>query len=226
MEKIVLANFKAAIAPGQMDDWLSAFRKHYVASSAVQVILAVPFVVLQNMAEKIAGLDHVVCAAQTVSPRPSGNYTGETPASWLKGLAEYVLVGHRERRVYFHEDAQTVAAQVREAVSARITPIICLDLDSKGRQLAAIDTDDLEQSVLAYTPDDSVKLEIPAGTQDITDAAASLAASSGGKVLYGGGVTKDNAETLSNLAGIAGVMVGRGCLDGAEFAALVNSVSA
>lgn len=224
MKKIVVANFKAALAPNQVDNWLQAFKGRYASSPAVQVVLAVPFLYMEQMAGKIAGLGEVSLAGQNVSPHPSGSYTGATPASWLKGLAGYVLVGHRERRLYFHEDNQCVARQVREAVSAGITPIICLDREVKGSQLAALDSEDLDQSLLAYTPDDSVKLEIPADNQEISDAAASLARAAGVKVLYGGGVTKENAAELANLAGITGLMVGRGCLDGADFAELVNSV--
>jgi len=224
MKKIVVANFKAALAPNQMDNWLQAFQGRYAASSSVRVVLAVPFLYMEQIAGKITGLDHVTLAAQTVSPRPSGNYTGATPAAWLKGLAEYVLVGHRERRLYFHEDNQIVAAQAREAVSAGITPIICLDRDSKSGQLAALDTEDLAQSLLAYTPDNSVKMEVAADNQEIAETAASFAASAGVKVLYGGGVNKGNAAELARIGGVSGVMVGKSCLDGKEFAGLVNSV--
>ncbi|RUM40401.1 MAG: hypothetical protein DSY70_03665 [Desulfobulbus sp.] len=224
MEKIIVANVKAALAPDQVNNWLKSFQGLYAPSASVKVVLAVPFLYMEQVAGKIAGIDQVTLAAQTVSPRPSGNYTGATPAAWLKGLADYVLVGHRERRLYYHEDNQTVAAQVRETVSAGITPIICLDRKNKGSQLAAIDTEDLEQSLVAYTPDDSVKLEIPADNQEISDTAASFASAAGVKVLYGGGVNKGNAAELAGLAGISGLMVGKGCLDGGEFAELVNSV--
>jgi triosephosphate isomerase len=224
MEKIVLANFKAGLAPDQITGWMEAFESRYSPQPSVRVVLAVPFLVMQEMGQRIAGLKSVSLAAQTVSPRPPGNYTGATPAAWLKQLADYTLVGHRERRVYFHEDAQSVAAQVREAVAAGIAPIICLDRDNSVSQLAAIDTDDLEQSWLAYTPDDSVQLEVPAGTGEITDMAVSLAKSGGKGVLYGGGVKPENASELISLSGVDGIMVGRSCLDGSEFAGLVNSV--
>jgi len=226
MEKIVLANWKANLSPNHVDTWLQAFSRGYTPASSVQVVLAVPFLYMERVAEKVGGMEQVVLAAQGVSPFPPGGYTGATPAAWLKGLARYALLGHRERLHYFHEDAQSVAGQVRESVAAGLQPILCLDRDSKSRQLAAMDTSDLEKSLLAFTPGDAVKLEVAAEGRDIIDAAAAFAVSSGGQpVLYGGGVNKDNAVELINLQGISGIMVGRSCLDGAEFAELVNSVS-
>lgn len=225
MEKIVLANLKANLAPSHVDTWLQAFSSRYTSVSSVQVLLAVPFLYMERIAEKVGALGRVTLAAQGVSPYPPGGYTGATPAAWLKGLAGYALVGHRERRHYFYEDDQSVAGQVRESVAAGLQPILCLDRDSKSGQLAALDSSDLEQSLLAYTPHDSVKLEVAAASGDIIDTAASFAASSGGRpVLYGGGVNNDNAAELINLPGISGIMVGRSCLDGAEFAGLINSV--
>lgn len=225
MGKIVLGNLKANLAPNNVDAWMQDFSKRHTSTSSVQVVLAVPFLYMERVAEKIGGLEQVQVAAQGVSPYPSGRYTGATPAAWLKGLASYALVGHRERRFYFHEDNPSVASQVRESVAAGLRPILCLDRDNRSRQLAALDSSDLDQSLLAYVPYDADKLEVATSNQDIIDIAAVLASSSGGRpILYGGGVTKDNAAELINLQGITGIMVGRGCLNGAEFAELVNRV--
>lgn len=224
MDMIILANFKANLSPGRLDGWLQIFGKGYRASSSVQVVLAVPFVSLAGMAKQVAELEQVVLAAQSVSPWPPGSYTGATPAAWLQGLVEYALVGHRERRHYFHEDVQSVAGQVRESVAAGIKPVLCLDRDNRSGQLAALDSEDMEQCLLAYTPENSVQLEIAAEQQDIIETAASLASAGGRAVLYGGGVNRENAADLINLPGITGIMVGKGCLDGAKFAELVNSI--
>ena len=225
MKKIVVANWKANLGPTRVEDWLQDFAGKYRPSASVQVVLTVPFLYLERVAGKIAALEQVALAAQGVSPFPPGGYTGATPAAWLKGLVSYTLVGHRERRHYFHEDISSIAGQVRESVAVGLQPILCFDRGRKGELLAALDAGDLEQIILAYTPGDSVQLEIAAASDEIMDTAASLAASSGGRpVLYGGGVTPENAADLINLEGIAGIMVGRSCLDGEIFAAMVNSV--
>jgi len=225
MVKLVIANWKANLGPDHVDEWLENFSRTYRPVSSLQVVLAVPFLYLERIAEKTAGLEQVVLAAQSVSPFPPGGYTGATPATWLKKLVSYVLVGHRERRHYFHEGSSSIAGQVRETVAAGLQPVLCLDRSKKRDLLAAIDTGDLERSLLAYTPEDAVQLEIAAAAGDIRDTAAVLAGTAGERpVLYGGGVTRENAAELIHLEGIAGILVGRGCLDGRVFADLVHSI--
>ena len=225
MEKLVLANWKDKLGPHQVADWLQDFCRDYRPQLSVQIALAVPFLYLERVAKKIVDLDQVVLAAQTVSPFPPGGYTGATPAVWLTGLVTYALVGHRERRHYFHEDVSFIAGQVRETVAAGLKPVLCLDRGQKRDLLAALDISDLEQCLLAYTPGDAVQLEIAAASGDIVDTAAILAGAAGGRpVLYGGGVTVENGADLIQLDGISGIMAGRSCLDGTAFAALVNSI--
>ena len=225
MQKIVLANWKAQLSPNQVDDWLQDFGRKYTPADSIQVALAIPFLYMERVAAAVTELPQVSIAAQGVSPYPPGSYTGATPASWLGKLCRYALIGHQERRHYFHEDTQTIAAQVREAADAGLKPIICLNKDNYHPVFAALDSDDIADAFPAYTPSDSVSLEIAAIGKEIINIAASLAASSNGRpVLYGGGVNKKNAAELINLKGISGIMVGRSCLDGGEFAELVNSV--
>ena len=223
MEKIIVGNWKANIAPGQVSDWLEGFNSSYRPASSVRVVLAVPFLYIQQLAEVVNGMKGVTLAAQGVSPYPPGSYTGATPAAWLTKSCSHALIGHQERSRYFHEDTASLAAQVRETVAAGIRPILCLDSSNKGSRLAAIDSEDLEQTLLAYTPTDAVRLEQAVSDRDIVATAATLSGS-GCPVLYGGGVNRGNAADLIRLQGISGIMVGRDCLDGAGFAALVNSV--
>ncbi len=226
MEKIVVANWKANLSPETVGAWLDEFAGSYKPSASVRVVLAVPFLCMEQVAVKMTDLDHVVIAAQGVSSYPPGSYTGSTPAAWLRGMAAYALVGHQERRKYFHEGTQSVAGQVRECVSSGIVPIICLDQESKNAQLAALDSSDLEQAMVAYTPADAVRLEVPPATADIAGVVAALSvAVNRAPVLYGGGVTADNVVELMGVDGLAGVMVGRASLNAGGFAQLVNNLA-
>ncbi len=225
MQKLILANWKAQLSPDKVDDWLQDFNRKYTPAAGIQVILAAPFLCMERVAAEADKMKQVAVASQGVSPYPPGGYTGATPASWLRNLCEYALIGHQERRRYFHEDTRSIAAQVREAADVGLKPIICLDKENNNSVFAALDSDDIAESFPAYTPSDGVDLEIAPSSKTIIDIAASLAASSGGRpVLYGGGVNERNAAELINLKGISGIMVGRSCLNGGGFAELVNSV--
>jgi triosephosphate isomerase len=227
MNRIVLANWKAHVSPANGGKWLADFLGNYQAVDGIEVILAVPVVCLQKLSEQLMAIDGVQLASQQVSSYPSGNYTGSTPASWLKGLAAYVLTGHREQRRYFHLTLQDVANQVTEAVSAGLKPILCLERKDAPQQIAALDQNVRESVVMAYTPSDAEQLEIAQSEGIIIETVEYFSALSGGRpVLYGGGVQEDNAGYLMSLPGVSGIMAGRGCLDPTSFAALVRKVAA
>ena len=198
------------------------FEKNYRPHPLIRVILAVPLLYLNRVRQAVAGLVGVSLAAQDVSPYPPGSYTGATPAVWLSGQAEYVLVGHRERRRYFHETLQDAANKVSESVAAGIHPILCMERDKAGAQIAALDDVGLEQSILAYTPGDAVRLEVSRSTDDILDAAEYFSQLTGGRpVLYGGGVNADNVADFMVLSDLAGVMTADGCRDPLRFVDLL-----
>ncbi len=227
MKKIVLANWKAHLGPGQAADWVARFTATHEPVAGVEVVLAVPDLCMQQVHSLLQGIKGISLAAQAVSPYPPGSYTGATPALWYRDVAGYALVGHQERRRYFHEDVQTVAAQARESVAAGLRPVVCVDHAGAAAQVAALDSGDIEQGLFAYTPQEAVSLEKVREFDEIGKMANLLAELTGGRpVLYGGGVDRDNAAAIAALPGISGVMVGRACLDPAGFAALVRSLAA
>ncbi len=222
MEKIVLANWKAHLSPAGAEQWLAAFAEGYHPLPGLRVILAVPFLHLDRVRQQAAGFARVYLAAQDVSPYPPGSYTGETPAAWLAGLTKYVLIGHRERRRYFHETMQDAANKVSEAVAAGLHPILCMDRQEAGAQVAALDPAGLEQVISAYTPADAVQLEVARSAGAIAGAAEYFSGLSGGRpVLYGGGVNVETVGDLIVLPQLAGVMTAAGGLDPRHFLALL-----
>ncbi len=223
MDRIIVANWKAHLAPDQALEWLARFRAVHVPAAGIEVVLAVPALCMHQVCADLRESDRIAVAAQGVSPYPPGSYTGATPAAWLKGRAGYVLVGHRERRRYFHETVQDVAGQVRESVAAGLRPVVCVDHEGAAAQVAALDSGDIEQSLFAYTPEDAVTLEVAREAGEIGERARFLAELTGGRpVLYGGGVNGENAAAILDIAGVGGLLVGRSCLDPVEFAALVR----
>ena len=223
MKKRVLANWKANLAPEKALQWCDAFTVAYRPRTDLEVILAVPFLILERVAERTKKLAGVALAAQGVSAYPQGSYTGSTPAAWLRGLAEYTLLGHRERRRYCHETVQDVARQAYESLAEDLQPIVCIDRELLTPQTAAMAVEELGRLVWAYTPETPASLEMARGEAEIVAALPQIARKTDNRpVLYGGGVTAENAADLLRIPGINGIMLGRGCLDAAAFAGLVN----
>ena len=218
MKRLIVANWKANISSDQAEQWVETLRTHCHFRENRETVIAVPFLYMERIFSRVNSLPGISLAAQGVSPYPVGSYTGATPAIWLKEMVGYALVGHRERRKYFHETIQDVAAQVRECVAVGIKPILCLDDDVLPEMSAALDSEELDQVICAYTPDSAVALET---AYDIESIQAGIVRVNGyfpqRPVLYGGGVNDENAEEILALPEVSGVMVGRVCLDAERF---------
>lgn len=226
MPRIVLANWKASLAPERALAWCDTFIAAYTPRTGIEVVLAVPTLVMERVHLRVGALDGVSLAAQGISPFPQGSYTGGLPAAWLRGTTKYALIGHRERRQYFHETVQDVARQGFEALAEGLQPIVCVGTDLLTRQAAAFANEELEHLLWAWTPETPVRLEMARSLDDIAEQAAQVARKTEGRgVLYGGGVTPDNSGAVWNLKNIGGIMLGQGCLDAGLFAALVNRLS-
>jgi triosephosphate isomerase len=219
MKQLIVANWKANVSADQAEEWVRTLRSYCHFRENRETVLAVPSLYLERIFSRVSTLPGITLAAQGISPYPPGNYTGATPASWLRDMVDYALVGHRERRKYFHETAQDAAARIRECVAVGIRPILCLDDDSLSDMRAALDSEELAEVICAYTPDSAVAHET---ALDIKDIQAGIARVSGyfphRPVLYGGGVNDENAEEILALPEVSGIMLGQGCLDAEKFA--------
>ena len=85
MKKLILANWKANLAPERALQWVDLFAMAYTPRSEVEVILAVPTLILEQVARTTSRLAGVSLAVQSISAYPQGSYTGSTPAAWIRG---------------------------------------------------------------------------------------------------------------------------------------------
>ncbi len=222
----IVGNWKSHKTTEEGRHWLEQFAPLFHPKTETEVVLAPTLVSLEGVAAAAAGLNiDIAFAAQDISPFPRGKYTGAVAADLVKGVAEYAIVGHAERRRYFHESGQEIINKVHEAVDVGITPLVCfadaIELGSLVAPLGDIDGSFL----LAYTPHDPVVANVPEPAAQVAEMAGRVQRGLPQvPLLYGGAVNRDNCCAYLAIEGISGLFVGGASLDAAHFAAICNAV--
>lgn len=215
-----------------------------------QAVFAVPFPYLAMAQQKLAGKKNVFVAAQNCYSKKNGAYTGETSVEMLQSLGiRYVVLGHSERREYFHESNQLLAEKVNICLEYQIQPIFCcgepLAIREANTQNAFVakqleeslyhlTAEQLQQIVIAYEPIWAIgtgKTASSAQAQEMhAFIRAQLAAKYGAAVannisiLYGGSVKAANAVEIFGQADVDGGLVGGASLIADEFVAIINAL--
>ena len=174
-----------------------------------------------------------------------GAFTGETSAVMLADLgAQFVLLGHSERRQYFGENNETLSAKLNNALAAGLIPILCVGETLAQRQAAqeqAVVADQLSvlrgkampHIAVAYEPVWAIGTGQVASAEQIADMHAFIYAellsftnkSANIRALYGGSVNAQNAQTILTLPNVDGALVGGASLQADSFAAIVQAAA-
>lgn len=220
MTTYLLANWKSNKTLPEASAWLETFLERYRPQSHIKVIIAPPTIFLEplkRILDKHAA-SHLALAVQDLSPFPTGSYTGAIAADMVRGLVDFAILGHSERRRHFHESHQEIANKVRETVDAGITPILCVDLPYAGKQLTALSDKDIDKLLIGYGPVEAIGLDIPQAPEDTTKAIKEIQVIVPGRpILYGGSISSPNAASYLRLPGVAGLMVASASMDPITF---------
>ena len=212
----------------------------------VEIVVAPPFTALHAVAEAVRN-SPVGVAGQNVHWEREGAFTGEISAGMLKEAgAEYVIIGHSERRRLFHETDETVNLKVMAALGAHLTPIVCIGetLDERERDetLTVLDRqikagfdgltgEQVASLVIAYEPVWAIGTGRNATPLQAGEAHAHIRsrlrqwfgapAADQCHVIYGGSVKPDNIHELVLLPDVDGALVGGASLDVRAFGDIV-----
>ncbi|AYG04872.1 triose-phosphate isomerase [Gryllotalpicola protaetiae] len=213
----------------------------------VEVAVFPPFTDLRSVQTLVqADKLELKYGGQDVSTHVSGAFTGEISATFLKKLdAEYVIVGHSERRYRHVESDETIAAKAKAARDGGIVPLICVGETAKdlerhepsavpANQLrgALIDFKPGDEFVVAYEPVWAIGAGSPATPEQAQNVASVLRevvrqavgdeTAAKTRILYGGSVKSDNIVGFMKCPDVDGVLVGGASLDVDEFSAIAR----
>jgi triosephosphate isomerase len=213
----------------------------------VEMVIAPPFTSLRTAVEA-AHASNIGIAAQNLHWEREGAYTGEVSAAMIKEAgAEYVIIGHSERRRLFGETDETVNRKLVSAVAAHLTAIVCIGetleerdanqtlevLDRQIKQgLDGLTADQIAALVIAYEPVWCIGTGRIATAAQAGEAHAHIRARLrqwfGGvaadqcHVIYGGSVKPDNVRELATLPDVDGALVGGASLEVRGFFEIVS----
>ncbi len=219
-----------------------------VDNTGVLVILCPPFIHLSEV-NKIITKDNLFMGAQNCSAESAGAYTGEVSAQMVRSTgADYVILGHSERRTYYHEDDALIGRKVRQALNNELTPIFCCGETLKERQegvhkdvvrrqvenaLFGLAEQDFSKIVIAYEPVWAIGTGVnatAAEAQEMHRLIRTLVAEKYGKdvadntsILYGGSCKPSNAGELFANPDVDGGLIGGASLVAADFMGIVNA---
>ncbi|HWS88682.1 MAG TPA: triose-phosphate isomerase [Pyrinomonadaceae bacterium] len=213
-----------------------------------EVVVAPAFTALKTVADRLEGSNIHVAGQDCSTEQKHGAHTGEVAADMLKDAgASHVIVGHSERRQFYHETDDFVNRKALAALKAGLTAIVCVGETLEQRDggmaervvkgqveggLRDLTASDLERIIIAYEPVWAIGTgrtatpeqaqEMHAFVRRVFAGRFSQEAAAALRILYGGSVKPDNIAGLMKQPDVDGALVGGASLEAESFARIVN----
>jgi triosephosphate isomerase (TIM) len=249
-KKIVAGNWKCNTTVKEGVDLAKSVNELVLTKGAkdVVVVLGTPFTHLTSVVDAV-DTSRINVASQNCASEPKGAFTGEVSVSMIKSTgATYVIIGHSERREYYHETSETLNKKLALTLEQGLTPIYCcgeaLAIREAGTQNAFV-KNQLDETifllpeaqilkvVIAYEPIWAIGTGKTASTQQAQDMLSYIRGlitekynknvSAEISILYGGSCSASNANDLFSQADIDGGLIGGASLKAPDFLAIINA---
>jgi len=246
-QKIVIGNWKMNKNYEEAAGFFQDFKLYVKDIDNVEIVIAAPFTVL-NFLKMEANDTNIKIAAQDVFYELQGAFTGAISAKMIKDFAEYVIVGHSERRKYFFENNEIINKKVKTALQTGLKVIFCLGEKQEERNsgnaktvietqlregLANITIVELGNLVVAYEPVWAIGTGNTASPEQAEEIHIFLRqlikdlyneeTAGNLRIIYGGSVNAENATDILKMPNIDGCLPGGASLDAGQLTHIIKS---
>jgi triosephosphate isomerase (TIM) len=250
-KKIVAGNWKMNMTLDEGLRFAKSIDQYFSEKPSVkaEVVLCTPFIHLSGISE-ILKSGNVALGAQNCASEPSGAYTGEVSALMIRSTgAEYVIIGHSERRTYYHEDDRLLNKKTILALNSGLKVIFCCGEVKAEREggthfivvkrqfeegLFTLSPDEIKNVVIAYEPVWAIGTGLtatPEQAQEMHQYIRNLVRDKYGNeraedltILYGGSCKPSNAGEIFSKPDVDGGLIGGASLKKEDFTAIVEAV--
>ena len=250
MKTYIVGNWKLNFTVGESSIYLHKLLKALPNYRDIEVVVAPTAIALQPLSLQV-DRHKMKLSAQNAFYRDYGAFTGEISFSQLRGIVDYSIIGHSERRYIFKEDDKMIAKKIEAAIRNKITPILCIGETESERSfgetadvirdqlvggLSEVSDDDIDKIIIAYEPiwaissTKSAKLATPDEIDEVVKLIRKNLTDIYGKeaaenvpILFGGSVNPSNAGAYLTVPGINGLLIGGASLILNEFTDIIET---
>jgi triosephosphate isomerase len=245
---IIAGNWKMNNTKAQAEELINALKPLVKDVKGVDIVVCVPFTDIEKVKKLVKG-SKIRVGAQNVSWADKGAFTGEISADMLiEAGAEYVVIGHSERRQYFGETDKSVNARTVQALKYNLKPIVCIGetLDEREGGLTekvlltqieggfeGVSEEDIKKIVIAYEPVWAIGTGKTATNEQANDTIKFIrktlakkygrATANRVRIQYGGSMNAKNAADLMAMSDIDGGLIGGASLKAEDFSIVVKA---
>ena len=250
MKTYIVGNWKLNFTVGEASIYLHKLLKAMPNYRDMEVVVAPSLIALQPLSLQV-DRHKMKLAAQNGFYRDYGAFTGEVSFSQLRGIVDYCIIGHSERRYILGENDKTIAKKVAASIRNKIRPILCIGETESERAfgetkdvirdqllggLSEIGDDMVDKVVIAYEPvwaissGKEARLAAPDEIAEVVKLIRKILTDTYGKkvaenvpVLFGGSVNPSNAGGYLTVPGVNGLLIGGASLILSEFTDIIET---
>ncbi len=245
---VIAGNWKMNLTPSKAKAVIEELKPLVAGKDNCTTILCVPFVDIATAVEAAKG-SNIKIGAQNVHFEEKGAFTGEIAADMLLEIgAEYVIIGHSERRQYFGETNETVNKRVLAALKAGLKVILCVGevLEEREQDITAeivslqtkiallgVDEEMMKNVIIAYEPVWAIGTgktatadqadEVCGIIRNVLEAKYGKTVAEATTIQYGGSMNAANSAELLSKVNVDGGLIGGASLKAVDFSVIVNN---